>query len=116
MVDILFSKSAILYYFIILLIEFTTRYGIYETEIKGESHFLPFADFCGLCAFSFLIYFSFTTVWWAFMGLIAINVLCYKILRLLLKYSFYNKALKLSTHFRFVLIPLIILMFALVKK
>ncbi|MEO5892284.1 MAG: hypothetical protein ABIQ31_18700 [Ferruginibacter sp.] len=118
MLGIVFSKAALLFYLFIIVTEFTTKYGVQEAGVKGKSRILSLADLCGLCGFIFLIFYSINTVWWAFIALLGAYVVIYRLLKLVIFFRLINKKYiyLISTGSRYILIPLIILMFILVKK
>lgn len=118
MLSLIYSKASLLFYLFVLVTEFTTKYGIQETVIKGKSYILSLADICGICSFIFIIYFSMNTVWWAFIFLILGYVLIYKFFNALLLLLFGNKKYlyAISKNSRYFLIPIFLLMFILVKR
>ena len=118
MLSVAFSNAALLFYIFVILTEFITRYGIQETIQKGQSKILPIADTGGVIAFIFLLYYSFSTVWWAFIVLLLFNFLFYRVVRMVITLVALNKKFHYSviSRLRYMLIPLVLLMFILVKK
>lgn len=118
MLSVILSKSALIFYLFVILTEFATKRGIRETETTGKSFILSLADLCGICSLIFLVFYSMYTVWWAFILLLIVYVLIYRIVRFFISLAFINKKYIyiISVQSRYLLIPLIILMFVLVKK
>jgi hypothetical protein len=114
MLSILFTKSTISYYLLMFLCEHLTRYGIKESCNNGRSELLTFVKLSSLCGVIFLIYYSYNTRWWAFVALLAMNVLIFVVTNELFmkRFNFLKtNGLCVNQNFRFLLIPLIFLSF-----
>ncbi|HEX8461130.1 MAG TPA: hypothetical protein VF623_06855 [Segetibacter sp.] len=77
MLQILFSKYAIFFYLFVLNIEFLIKYCATISNERGKKKLLKLADIGSLFAGIFLVYYSYTTAWWAFIGLLMVNVFLY---------------------------------------
>lgn len=118
MLHIVFSKSALVFYLFVLLTEFITKHGIRETEVKGKSYVLPWADLCGLCALVYIIVYSLNSVWWAFIALIVAYVIIFRIVNFIIVRKLIRPPylLLIAKRAKLLMIPLIIVMFALIRK
>lgn len=85
MLTILFTPAVIFYYVLTLICEYTTRYGIYQSEKFGKKNFLVFAKVLAVGVAIFNIYYSVTTYWWAFIGLISMNVIIFLVVDKIVK-------------------------------
>jgi hypothetical protein len=84
MLEVLFSKYAIAFYFVVLNIEFLTKYAI-DTSIARKKSVLQLADVAGFLSFTFLIFYSYSTSWWAFIGLLSVNFVLFVTIQTALK-------------------------------
>lgn len=119
MFSIVFSKSALLFFLFVLLTELLTKFGLKETAIKGNSVYaLPIADLCGVCSFLFLVFYSYETVWWASLVLLAGYLLIYQLVKLLVTLALIKKQYiyVVNGASKYLIIPVAILMFVLVNR
>lgn len=118
MFQLVFSKAAFLFYLFVILTELATRHGIRQAALQGRSTAFPLADVCGLFIISFMLYYSYHTAWYSFLLLLAVYLAIFIIMRRLLTVVITNKKqFSLFTKSaRFLLVPVVILMFFLVKN
>jgi hypothetical protein len=78
MIEILFSKAALSYYALGLFTGYHQKIGKEIDQIQNRTNIYTLlftvATFAGI---AFLAYYSYKTKWWAFVGLIALNILTY---------------------------------------
>ncbi|HEX8279438.1 MAG TPA: hypothetical protein VF540_12115 [Segetibacter sp.] len=84
MINILFSKYTCFYYVFILICEYATKYGYRHLDSTGSKTILTVATFGSYLGVAFLIYYSYKTYWWAFLGLLVMNIIIFRIVNTVL--------------------------------
>jgi hypothetical protein len=75
--QILFSKYALVFYFLVINIEFVLKYTISIPDSSKKLFILRLTNAGGILAIAFLIFYSYFTVWWCCIGLLIINVVLF---------------------------------------
>lgn len=114
MLEVFFCKSAICYYIIGLFSGYHQKIGrqmSYQNS-NGNIYNLLF-NISTVAGTIFIAYHSYKTQWWAFLGLLLLNILFYVIIDLLIaQLSIYPPVIRGKIAFlgKFLIIPLIVLM------
>lgn len=91
MTHILFTIPTAIYYVLTLFCEYLTRYGIYQSEENANKIYLSISKVLSFMILIFSVYYSIATVWWAFFGLLAMNVIIFVLFDNLIKPLLKNK-------------------------
>lgn len=99
MLSILFTKYSIIFFVAVINLEYLIKYSANLADEKRKKTILKFADAGNVAAFCFMVYYSFITVWWAFIGLLFVYVLLFVTVNFLIShikniFSFYKKSIK----------------------
>lgn len=84
MIDILFSKAALCYYTLGIFTGYHQKLGkqIVKHEDRANIYTLLW-NIATVAGIIFLVYYSYKTKWWAFIGLVILNIFAYVIVEFL---------------------------------
>lgn len=85
MIEILFSKAALCYYVLGVFTGYHQKIGkqIVDYEDRANVYTLLF-NIATVAGFIFLAYYSYKTKWWAFIGLLILNIITYVVIDILI--------------------------------
>ncbi|MDQ6814599.1 MAG: hypothetical protein M3040_12735 [Bacteroidota bacterium] len=97
MLAILFSKYSFVFYVLVINIEFAIKYTINKADSSKKLVILRLANFGSVLAVAILIFYTYLTVWWSFIGLIIVNVALFTVINSL--FSFFKHVLATLSKF-----------------
>lgn len=75
MLSILFNKSTLFFYLLVLISQVLTRSGLFELKKNGKTSFISISNALNLVSLFYVFYYSYKTNWWAFIGLVNVAVI-----------------------------------------
>lgn len=84
MVHILFNKSTLFFYVLVLVSQYLTKAGLVELARKNRTNYILIANIFNCIAVFYVFYYSYKTTWWAFIGLINVAIILISLLNYLI--------------------------------